>query len=258
MRRSAAIGLAGVMMVAGGGCGGGGSGPGPLPKGQLVSLTRSGRAPFDDQTIVVRPDRHAIVSNRFGFHVTALGPATFESLRRDLHGAHFAQLSSKTDRIPAPDGYRYAITYRGHTVRRSEASIPAELKDAVKTLSVYLNPAPSARDIFLRVRRRGGFAPTDESVYVANDGRVNRFEGPAGRRERRFRMSPRALAALKQAVVALALADVPSSAVPPPADGYVYEVTADLHTIRAPQGQIAPPLRRVIALAEGRAYAASG
>ncbi len=61
---------------------------------------------------------------------------------------------------------------------------------------------------------------------------------------------------MKAAVVQLRLADVRSSNLAPPADGYVYEVTADLSvTIRAPQGKVAPRLGRVIPLVEDRANA---
>lgn len=254
MRSSAAIGLA-TAAVAFAGCGGGDTGPGPLPRGELVSLTRSGRAPFDDQTIVLRGDRHAILSNRDGFHVISVEAGIVEALGRELHRSHFSKLSPREDRIPGPDAARYAITYRGRTVRVSEGSVPSALKNTVSSLTTLL-PGVVARpiDIFLEVRRRGGFAPTEMTVYVKNDGDAYEFETGGRRRARHYRLRPDALAALKQAVVQMRLADVRSSNVPPPADGYVYEVTADSSDpIRAPQGKVPPPLARVIALAESRA-----
>ncbi|MDQ6749517.1 MAG: hypothetical protein M3Z33_01985 [Actinomycetota bacterium] len=269
MRRGTAIGLV-TVAVTGAGCGGGDSGPKPLQSGDLVSLTRTGRMYFDrqihtplgKQTIMVRRDGHAIISNSAGLRVLTLDPKTTERLRRDLRRSHFSELSSEEDRISPPDAHRYAITYGSRTVRRS--GWPSELKRTVETLSGWLDLSARPRDIFIRVRRRGGFAFKDVTVSVSNDGRVDQRETGPRRGRRRFRMGAQTLGALKQSVVDLRLAEVRSSKVPPPADGYVYvyEVTTDpdylyLHSlyrmIRAPQGKIAPALQPVISLTLGSA-----
>jgi len=267
MRRGTAIGLV-TVAVTGAGCGGGDSAPTPLRSGDLVSLTRTGRmyfdkqihAPLGKQTIIVRMDGHAIISNSAGFRVLTLDPKTAKRLRRDLRRSHFSELSSEEYRVSPPDAHRYAITYRSRTVRRS--GWPSELKRTVETLSGLLDLSARPRDIFIRVRRRGGFAFKDVTVSVSNDGDVDQRETGPRRGRRRFRMAAQTLGALKQSVVDLRLAEVHSSKVPPPADGYVYEVTTDpdypyLHSlyrmIRAPQGKIAPALQPVISLTVGSA-----
>lgn len=254
MRRAVATGLTCMGLVAAG-CGGGGeSGPDPLPQGQLVTMTRGGRAPFDDMRIVVRPDRHVIVSDRAGSKVYTLEPDSFLGLRVTLARAHVSTLSVKRDRtIPGPDAYRYALTYRGRTIRFEESTVPARLKGGVRVLSGYLDTAPQAHEVMVRIRRTGGVAPVPITVYVDYDGRTDRFEG-AGRgvRARRYRLSPEALTQLKRGLERVALADVPSSSAPSPDDGYVYEVTANGRTIRAPQGKLPPLLGPVVAFARSR------
>jgi len=254
MRRAVAIGLTCVGLVAAG-CGGGGRpGPDPLPKDQLVAMTRAGRAPFDDVRIVVPPDRHVIISNRYGSKVFAFPRDIFLGLRIELAQAHFSTLSVKPDRaIPGPDAHRYAITYRGRTIGFEESTVPAPLRRTVKLLSDFLGLPPQPHQAMVRIRRTGGFAPVPISVYVDYDGRTERFEG-TGRRMRtlRYHLAPQALTQLKRGLERIALADVPASSVPPPADGYVYEVTANGRTIRAPQGKVPPLLGPVVAFARSR------
>ncbi len=105
---------------------------------------------------------------------------------------------------------------------------------------------------------RGGRAPFDDVRIVV---RPDRFEGTGRRiRELRYHLAPRALTRLKRQLERIELTDVPTSSVPLPTDGYVYEVTANDRTIRAPQGKLPPLLAPVIALAggQGRAPRASG
>lgn len=131
--------------------------------------------------------------------------------------------------------------------------MPAALKRTVKILSIYPHRPPQPHQVMVWVRRTGGLASMPVSVYVDYDGRTERFEGTGRRvRELRYHLAPRALTRLKRQLERIELADVPTSSVPPPADGYVYEVTANDRTIRAPQGKVPPLLGPVVAFARSR------
>lgn len=258
MRRGIAIGLA-VAAVAASGCGGG-SEKAKVPPGELVSLSRNGARPADNVSIVVRPDRHVVVTSPAGLQVTRFGPSTYRALQDDLDGAPLDRLAEEDDRKlpPAPGAYRYTISYRGRLVNWAQDAVPKELKDAFSVLSPLFASAPTPNSPLVRVRRTGGIAASRVSLRVDYGGRASRTdEGPRGQ-SRSYRLAPATLTRLKAAVAAVELGEVPSSNQPPPADGYLYEVSTNRRTIRAPQGGVPAPLARVIALAEGRAQAASG
>lgn len=116
----------------------------PLIKGELVRLSRAGRAPFDDTRILVRPDHHARVTSRAGSAVLDLGPDSYELLRRDLDAARVAELELKPSRatVPGPDAYRYELAYRGRTLRFEENEVPTPLRNVILRLSHFLDADP--------------------------------------------------------------------------------------------------------------------
>jgi hypothetical protein len=259
MRRGIAIGLTAVA-VAAGGCGGQGGQPSPLPNGELVSLSRTGSGPFDHVSIIVRPDRHVVVTSHAGSQVTRVGPASFAALRRDLDGVPFAKLAAQANRQlpPAPGAYRYVIAYRGRLAHWEQGSVPSSLKPTVSELSSFFASAPAGNTPLVRLRRAGGPAGSRFSLVVDYDGHASRREEAPTARSRSYRIAPATLERLKSAVVEVELAEVPSSSGSAPAGGGQYEVSTNRRTIRAPEGNVPPLLRRVIALAEGRAYTAGG
>lgn len=244
MRRCSAI----VLLLLAGLAGGCGSTPRPpLPKGELVRLARGGRAPFDDARIVVRPDHQAIVSDRVGSKVVDLGPDSFELLRRDLDAAGVSKLHPAESSIPGPDAYRYALAYRGRTIRFAESETPTDLRNVILRLSHFLDSVPrDARAPFVRIKRKGGYASRPVSVYADYDGQVQRFEG-SGAHERRFRLPAGRLQRLERAVERVALGEAPSTKVPTSADGFEYEVTAGSRTVRQRMA-ISPLIQSVLSL----------
>jgi hypothetical protein len=112
------------------------------------------------------------------------------------------------------------------------------------------------RGVLVRYERRGGLAFTDVVVTVHRDGRGERASAGARPGRTPFTLTPVQLAALRRALADADLAHARSSAGPPPADGYEYRLTSGGHTVRVVQGQVPRALTRVIALLEGRAYAA--
>lgn len=260
MRRTLAIGLA--VAAAGGGCGGGGSGSSqsPVQRGELVSLSRNGHTPGANVSIVVRPDRHVVVTSDAGPWVSRIKPATAEAIRSELDDAPLEELDKKDDlQLPlAVNSYRFTIAYRGRLVNWEQGSTPSSLKRTFSDLSPFFASAPSAATPLVRVRRIGGAAPSRVTVRVLYGGQASRQEEASGKRSREYRLARGTLERLKAAVADVELAEVPSSNEPPPADGYAYEVTTNRRTIRAPQGKVPSLLAQVIALAEGRAYVPTG
>ena len=256
MRRAIAIGLAAAAVV-GGGCGGGGSGSSSssVQRGELVSLSRNGHTPGANVSIVVRPDRHVVVTSDAGPSVSRMGPATYDAIQRELDDAPLKELDKKDDiQLPlAVNSYRFTIAYRGRLVNWEQGSTPSPLKRTYSELSPLFASAPTARTPLVRVRRVGGVARSTTTVRVLYDGRASREEESPAKRSRDYRLARGTLERLKAAVADVELAEVPSSGEPPPADGYEYEISTPRRTIRAPQGKVPSLLARVIALAEGRA-----
>ena len=260
MRRSIAIALAGAAL-AGGGCGGGGdTESSPRLKGELVSLSRNGQTPGANVSIVVRPDRHVVVTSPAGVAVSQIGQATYQSMQDELDRAPLKKLDAEDELQlpPAPNSYRYTIAYRRRLVHWEQGSTPASLKRTYSDLLPFFASAPTNSTSLVRVRRVGGVAPARTTVRVLYDGRATREEDAPGKRSRTYRLRRGMLERLKAAVADVELAEVPSSNEPPPADGYAYEVTTNRRTIRAPQGKVPSMLAQVIALAEGRAYVPTG
>ncbi len=255
MHRTVALGLAAVAVVAVSGCGGGSSGPSKVPPGELVSLSRTGPAPSDNVSIVLRPDRHVVITSPTGSAVSMVAPATYATMQGDLAGAPFAKLDAEDELQlpPAANSNRYTIAYRGRLVHWEQGKTPSSLKRTFSELSSYFASAPTSGTPLVRVRRTGGPAPTTVTVRVDYGGRASRVEEAPRRQSRTYRLPRAALERLKAAVANVELAEVPSSNQPPPADGYSYEVSTIRRTIRAPQGGLPSQLARVVGLAEGRA-----
>lgn len=259
MRRSLVTGLT-VVVVTAAGCGdGGGSQSKSVPRGELVSLSRTGQGPTANVSMVVRPDRHVVLTSPAGVYVSRLGPATYESVQSELASAPIAELDAKDELAlpPAVNSYRYTIAYHGRLVHWEQGSTPSALKRTFSDLSPFFASAPTGSTPLVRIRRSGGLAPSRVSVSVDYDGRASRSEEAPKAGSRSYSLTGANLERLKAAVADVELAEVPSSSAPPPADGYTYEITTNRRTIRASQGQVPPLLLRLIALAEGRAYTAA-
>jgi hypothetical protein len=110
--------------------------------------------------------------------------------------------------------------------------------------------------VLVRYERRGGLGHTDVVITVRGDGRGTRTSSDGGSRSAPFTLAPDRLARLRRALRDADLAQLRSSGAPTPPDGYEYTVTASGHTLRFPQGELPRGLVPVIALLEGRAYAA--
>ena len=256
MRRSIALGLT-VAVVAGAGCGGGQSTESsPRLKGELVSMSRNGQTPGANVSIVVRHDRHVVVTSPAGVAVSRIGPSTYQSIQDELDQAPLKKLDAEDELQlpPALNSYRYTIAYRRRLVHWEQGSTPASLKRTYSDLLPFFASAPTNSTPLVRVRRTGGVAPGQTTVRVLYGGRATREE--SGKPARAYRLPRGTLERLKAAVADVELAEVPSSNEPPPADGYTYEVTTNRRTIRALQGKVPSPLVQVIALAEGRATTA--
>jgi hypothetical protein len=110
--------------------------------------------------------------------------------------------------------------------------------------------------VLVRYERRGGLAHTDVVTTVREDGRGTRTTADGRSRSAPFTLAPDRLARLRQALRNADLAHLRSSGAPPPADGYEYTLTAGGRTVRFVQGELPRALVPVIALLDGRAYAA--
>ncbi len=257
MRRSLVTGLTVVVVVTAAGCGdGGGSQSKSVPRGELVSLSRTGQGPTANVSMVVRPDRHVVLTSPAGVYVSRLGPATYESVQSELASAPIGELDAKDELAlpPAVNSYRYTIAYHGRLVHWEQGSTPSELKRTFSDLSPFFASAPTGSTLLVRIRRSGGLAPSRVSVSVDYDGRASHSEEAPRMRSRDYRVPRPTLERLKAAVADVELSEIPSSSEAPPADGYIYEVTTNRRTIRAPQGRVSSVLARVIGLTEGRAY----
>jgi hypothetical protein len=111
-------------------------------------------------------------------------------------------------------------------------------------------------DVLVRYERRGGLAHTDVVITVREDGRGTRTSSDPRLPSAPFTLAPDRLARLRRALHDADLAHLGTSGSPTPADGYEYVLTASGRTRRFPQGELPRALVPVIALLEGRAYAA--
>ncbi|MDX6660409.1 MAG: hypothetical protein QOJ55_1231 [Solirubrobacteraceae bacterium] len=110
--------------------------------------------------------------------------------------------------------------------------------------------------VLVRYERRGGVTHTEVSITVREDGRGTRTSSDPRLPSAPFTLAPDRLARLRRALRDADLAHLRSNGSPPPADGYEYTLSASGRTLRFPQGGLPRPLVPVIALLEGRAYAA--
>jgi hypothetical protein len=114
----------------------------------------------------------------------------------------------------------------------------------------------SENGVLVRYERRGGVGQTDVAITVREDGRGTRTTADPRLPSASFTLAPDRLARLRCALGDADLAHLRSDGTPPPADGYEYTLTASGRTLRFPQGGLPRALVPVIALLEGRAYAA--
>lgn len=260
MRGAIGVGLTALAVVSAAGCGGSGGGDSrgdQVLKGELVSLSRTlGPGSTANVSIVVRPDHHVVITAPAGSAVSRMGTATYSAMQEELADAPMAELDAKDDiqLPPAANAYRYTIAYRGRLVHWEQGKTPSQLRRTVSDLSPYFSSAPTSGTPLVRVRRTGGLAASTVTVRVDFGGRASRTEESPRRQSRSYRLPRATLERLKAAVQDVELAEVPSSNQPPPADGYVYEISTIRRTIRVPQGTLPSQLARVVALAEGRAY----
>jgi hypothetical protein len=260
MHGTVAVGSTALALVALAGCGGGGGGDSrgdQVLKGELVSLSRTqGPGSTANVSIVVRPDRHVVITGPAGSAVSRMGAATYSAMQEELRDAPMAELDAKDDiqLPPAANAYRYTIAYRGRLVHWEQGKTPSPLKRTVSDLSQYFSSAPTSSTPLVRVRRTGGLSASTVTVRVDFGGRASRTEEAPRMRSRSYRLARATLERLKASVQDMELAEVPSSSQPAPADGSVYEISTARRTIRAPQGALPSQLERVVALAEGRAY----
>jgi hypothetical protein len=110
--------------------------------------------------------------------------------------------------------------------------------------------------VLVSYERRGGLAHSDVVITVREDGSATRTTAGRGSSSAPFTLAPDRLARLRRALRDADLAHLRSSGAPPPADGYEYTLTASGRTLRFPQGALPRALVPVIALLDGRAYAA--
>jgi hypothetical protein len=114
----------------------------------------------------------------------------------------------------------------------------------------------SENGVLVRYERRGGVAHTVVAITVREDGRGTRTSSDPRLPSARFTLAPDRLARLRRALRNADLVHLRSNGSPPPADGYEYTLTASGRTLRFPQGGLPRALVPVIALLEGRGYAA--
>ncbi|HEV7363067.1 MAG TPA: hypothetical protein VGN71_01660 [Solirubrobacteraceae bacterium] len=110
--------------------------------------------------------------------------------------------------------------------------------------------------VLVRYERRGGPAHTDVVITVREDARGTRTSSDPRVPSAPFTLAPDRLARLRRALHDADLAHLRTSQLPAPAHGYEYTLTASGRTLRFPQGELPRALVPVIALLEGRAYAA--
>ena len=114
----------------------------------------------------------------------------------------------------------------------------------------------SENSVLVHYERHGGVAHTDVAITVRDDGRGTRTSSDPRLPSGPFTLAPDQLARLGRALRPADLAHLRSNGSPPPADGYEYTLTASGRTLRFPQGGLPRALVPVIALLDGRAYAA--
>ena len=110
--------------------------------------------------------------------------------------------------------------------------------------------------VLVRYERRGGPAHTDVVITIRDDGRGDRTSSDPRFPSGPLTLAPDRLARLRRLLSDADLAHLRSSVAPTPAGGYEYTLTASGRTLRFPQGELPRGLVPVVALLEGRAYAA--
>lgn len=110
--------------------------------------------------------------------------------------------------------------------------------------------------VLVRYERRGGPAHTDLVITIRDDGRGNRTSSDPRFPSAPLTLAPDRLAQLRRLLSDADLVHRRSSVAPTPAGGYEYTLTASGRTLRFPQGELPRALVPVVALLEGRAYAA--
>ena len=121
--------------------------------------------------------------------------------------------------------------------------------------SGYTATAPP-NHVLVRYERRGGPAHTDVVITIRDDGRGTRTSSDPRFPSAPLTLAPDRLARLRRALSDADLGHLRSSVAPTAANGYEYTLTASGRTLRFPQGELPRALVPVIALLEGRAYAA--
>lgn len=114
----------------------------PRPK-PLVVFTRVGGVAGLNDRLTIRADGTATVEHGFLFprhpRVTVrLTGSERRALVADLERARFTRLAPRSATPPYPDAFQYTITYRGHTVRRSDADRPGALWAVIRRLTAIL------------------------------------------------------------------------------------------------------------------------
>jgi hypothetical protein len=110
--------------------------------------------------------------------------------------------------------------------------------------------------VLVRYERRGGPAHADVVITIRDDGRGDRTSSDPRFPAAPLTLAPDRLARLRRLLSDADLVHLRSSVARTPADGYEYTLTASGRTLRFPQGELPKALVPVVALLEGRAYAA--
>lgn len=119
------------------GCGDDGDAP-PAEGGAAIEYVRTGGLAGVGERLKIGADGRAtlLTGGDAGpprrFNVPA---QQAEGVRQALDDADFAGLPTDEERsIPEPDGFNYAIRYRGHLVRREQAGLDPRLGRAIRLL----------------------------------------------------------------------------------------------------------------------------
>ena len=115
----------------------------PEKPATVVVFTRVGGVAGLNDRLTVLADGSATVEHGYLFPrhprvSVVLTDSEHDALLGELDGVGFTGLAERSGTPPYPDAFEYTITYRGHTVRRSDADRLGALSPAIHRLTELL------------------------------------------------------------------------------------------------------------------------
>lgn len=107
----------------------------------LIEFQRSGGIRGTDDRLTIDGDGTATLTRNGATSTITIDGSVMNRLRRAVREIEFDKLVVEDSPRRGGDAYEYAITYRDHTVRARETTLPGPLRPLVELLDGILNRA---------------------------------------------------------------------------------------------------------------------